>query len=298
MPLHCPYPARERILAMGAHGSGKTRMWLTIAKYAEKLKSPGTFYVLDTDMAVRRMMSGENFSGLAPRTQFMVWDANAPVPANLRQRKETKGTFVPDPGLPIVEDPRLIVFEPYEWVEYMDALKRSVLAITNDDWLVIDLANPAWDAVQDFYVDLIFKQDSADFYLAARETGKKGAPLDGDKDWSNINRLYREFSQPLLRLRGHLFLCTGVKAVQTEGGRIDPKDVRVTFGPHGVKPEGQKQLPHMAHTILLLKEFTPGVWQTTTVKDRERERLTGATVSDFVMQYLVPVAGWKLGARA
>lgn len=296
MPLHCPRTARERILAMGSAGSGKTRMWLSIAKMVEKTHAPSIFYVIDTDMAVERMVSGETFESLEGRIQYMVWDQNALVPPHLTRDKRLglKGSFVKDEARGLVEDPRLVVFEPYEWPEYMDALKQSIHAITNEDWLIVDLANPAWDVVQDFYIDLIFNRESADFYLAARETNKKGGALDGDKDWSNINKLYREFSQPLLRLRGHLFLCTGVKGVQTEGGRVDPKEIRVLFGPHGVKPEGQKALPFMTHTIIYVKEFTPGVWKMTAVKDRERTKVEDVTVNDFVMQYMLPVAGWKL----
>lgn len=281
MPLRCTKPARERILLMGPHGSGKTRMWLTIAKKSEMLKSPGTFYVHDTDMAVRRMLSGEGFESLLPRTQWMRFEAGGMT---------TKGTWVVDGD--VIENPRMVVYEPYEWEEYMTSMEDCNRQITNDDWLVVDLANPAWDAVHDYYVDLVFKKSTTEFYMAARD--KRGGALDGDKDWSNINRMYREWAKHLLRLRGHLLICTGVKNVQTEGGRVDPKDVRVTFGPHGVKPEGQKHLPHTVHTILLAKEFKPGDWQVTTVKDRERDKLTGETMNDFVMQYLVPVAGWSM----
>jgi hypothetical protein len=233
---------------------------------------------------VRRMIGEGDFAVLLPRTQFMRYEE----PRNPNQ----PGTWVPDGE--VIAEPRVVVFEPYEWPEYMAAMKQSTALARNDDWLVVDLANPAWDAVQDEYVDLIFKKESTDFYLEARAANKKGMPLDGDKDWSNINRMYREWAKGLLRWRGHVFLCTGVKAVQTEGGRIDAKEVRITFGGIGVKPEGQKHLWHSMHTIVFAVEFKPGEWQVTVPKDRERAKLVGVTMKDFVMDYLVPVAGWKL----
>lgn len=284
MPLHCPKPARERILAMGAPGSGKTRMWLTIAKKAEQLKSPGTFYVQDTDMAVRRMIGESDFLLLQSRTQFMRYETSA--------NPSQPGKWVPDGE--VVENPRIVVYEPYEWPEYITAMQQSARAANNDDWLVVDLANPAWDAVQDEYIDHVFKKDAVDFYLEARMANKKGGALDGEKDWQHINRMYREWSKHLLRWRGHVFLCTGVKAVTTEGNRADAKEVRITFGGIGVKPEGQKHLWHSMHTIIYVVEFKPGEWLATVPKDREREKLTGKPLNDFVMDYLVPVAGWKL----
>jgi hypothetical protein len=284
MPLHCPKPARERILAMGAPGAGKTRLWLTIAKKAEQLRSPGTFYVQDTDMATRRMIGEDEFALLLDRTQFMRWVE----PANPSQR----GRYEPDGA--VIENPRIVVFEPYEWPEYVEAMKICTAKITNDDWLVVDLANPAWDTVQDEYIEHVFKKESLDFYMAHREKNGKGGALDGDKDWSVINRMYRDWSKGIMRCRGHVFLSTGVKGVQTDGARVDAKEVRVTFGAYGVKPEGQKHTWHMVHTIILAAEFKPGEWTMTTIKDREREKMTGKPVKDFVMDYLVPVAGWKL----
>jgi hypothetical protein len=271
---------------MGAPGSGKTRVWLSIAKKYEQLKSIGVFYVQDTDMAVRRMVGEADFLLLQPVTQFLIPEAQANPNAPVK--------WVPDPSLPVVDKPRLVVYEPYEWPEYVSAMQASARVATNDDWLVVDLANPAWDAVQDEYIDHVFKKDSVDFYLEARIANKKGGALDGEKDWQHINRMYREWSKHLLRFRGHIFLCTGVKAVTSDGNRADPKDVRITFGGIGLKPEGQKHLWHTAHTIVHLVEFMPGQWQMSTPKDREREKLVGKPLKDFVMDYLVPVAGWKL----
>lgn len=282
MALHPPSARRERILAMGTSGAGKTRMWLSIAKLAEQLKSPGTFYVLDTDLAVPAMLDGEHFAALLPKTQWMDYEPSS----------SGNGKWVPRGE--VIEDPRIVVYEPYDWPEYIDSVNDLKRKMDNDDWCVVDLHNPAWDAVQDYYIDLVFRKDASDFYIEARQQNKKGGALDGDKDWSNINRMYREFANPLARLRGHLFLVTGVKSVQMDGGRADTKDIRVAFGPHGVKPAGQKMTHHMVNTIVLAQEFRPSEWVWTSVKDRERELMVSVDAVDFAKDYLVKRAGWKL----
>ncbi len=290
MALHSGTLARERVLGMGVGGSGKTRAWLSIAKKAEQLKSPGTFYVLDTDDAVERMLSGETFSMLAPRTQFMRYEAHA--------NPKLAGRWVADENAAVVENPRLVVcrldaWDTNTWSQHVDFAKQFSKTVINDDWIIVDLFSPAWGEVHDFFVDSTLKQSVSAFYIAARD--KNGGALDGDKDWSNINRLYKEFTGPLARLRCHLFITTGVKALQMEGKRADARDVLTLFGAYGVKPEGQKHSHHFTHTILLFKEFQPGVWHINVVKDRERVKPETAIVhKDFAMDYLVPIAGWKL----
>lgn len=281
MPFRPPSARRERILAFGTAGAGKTRMWLSIAKKYEQLKTPGVFYVLDTDGTMAAMLDGDNFGVLLDRTQFMTYTPSA----------TGKGTWSPRDE--VVENPRMVVFDPYDWPEYVDAVNYVKTVETNDDWTIVDMIGPqAWEEVQTFYIDQVFKKTETEFYLAARD--KKGGALDGDKDWTNINRMYREFAGPLNRLRGHLFLVTGVKDVETEGMRADKKDVRVLFGGLGVKPAGQKATHHTVHTVILAQEFRTGEWIWTTAKDREREKMLGEEAGDFAMQYLVKRGGWKL----
>ena len=58
MPLNNPNPSQEKILAIGNFGCGKSTGWLQIAQRSEATKSDARFYVLDTDDAVSRMVSG------------------------------------------------------------------------------------------------------------------------------------------------------------------------------------------------------------------------------------------------
>lgn len=56
---------QERILVFGAAGSGKSTAWLATAKWLQDSGSGATFWVLDTDRAVARMMAGEKFRALS-----------------------------------------------------------------------------------------------------------------------------------------------------------------------------------------------------------------------------------------
>lgn len=60
MSLAPKSPVKERILATGGPGSGKTSAWLSIAK-----KNPDShFYVIDSDFAVDRMLDGKSLTNV------------------------------------------------------------------------------------------------------------------------------------------------------------------------------------------------------------------------------------------
>jgi len=60
-----------------------------------------------------------------------------------------------------------------------------------------------------------------------------------------------------------------------------------------VKPAGQKRLGHMPNTVLLFTKQRTGMYQMSTVKDRDRAEMAGQPFGDFGVDYLVNVAGWK-----
>jgi hypothetical protein len=69
--LRPPIPTRrERILAMGSYGTGKTSSWLSIAQWSMLTGSDSRFYVVDTDLSVNHMI--ENHPA---RDRIQVWDA-------------------------------------------------------------------------------------------------------------------------------------------------------------------------------------------------------------------------------
>lgn len=252
-----PQARRERILYMGPFGCGKTSAWLNIAKWSQATGSPAKFYAIDTDNALEAM--------LEPGTQY----------AELDYRVGGNVEWV----------------TAYEWPEYQAALNVFGPRATHDDWFIVDFVSPAWEAVQNHYVSEIFKQDSDEFFLEARKNMKGGNPLDGWKDWQYINRLYKSWiNQYLHKTAGHKFMTAQADSLR----ETDDKGLRAIFGAHGVRPKGQKELGHQTHTVLLGSVSARSGISVTTIKDRERQRVSDLAINEFTIDYLVQVAGWSL----
>lgn len=255
MPLHYPGKARERILLMGGYGAGKSQAWGEWARWSRDTGSKARFYAVDTDYGVDRME--DNYEGFSSNVEY-------------RQTRDYD-----------------------EILKYMRDCRKKA---TRDDILVLDMVGTMWGVCQGAFSEKAFGKNMGDWFIEAAKAGSMGA-IAGDfgVNWGAINRMYGEIRDEFLRFPGHVIACTGVEEVrmpdkQGKGG--DDVDMRQLFGRFGVKPEGQKQLGHHFHTILLLQD-TGKEWKMTTVKDRNREKVKGLTVGDFVMDYLVPVAGWK-----
>ena len=134
---------RERILAMGPPGAGKSTAWLQVARWAQQTKSPAKFYVMDTDAAIRRMLHGERYKHLT----------------------------------------NVVLTDVFEWREYTKTLDDYLGKATSDDWIVADFIGSSWDAVQEWYIGEIYRQDIDQFFMDARKNMRSGNPLDGWKDW-------------------------------------------------------------------------------------------------------------------
>jgi hypothetical protein len=251
---------RERILAIGSFGVGKSRAWLTIAARAQKSGSKARFYCLDTDHAIERMI---------------------------------------DEGFPELNN--VEVANVFEWPEYEGALKRFLKVATPDDWLICDMIDAAWDAAQAYYVDEIFSKDIGQYFIEARkvfEAAKKEKgksvfrAFDGWQDWPVIKKVYFSWLERFAKHAPcHVFATAKVEPIDTEK---DSKELIKTYGPYGVRPKGQKDLGHSFHTILFLQKAGSNDYRFTTIKDRERKEVEGEKLTDFVLQYLVPRAKWKL----
>jgi hypothetical protein len=113
------------------------------------------------------------------------------------------------------------------------------------------------------------------------------------ENWGIINKYYNAFFQTIINMPCHV-LCV---APASELREDDKPETKAQFKV-GWKPQGQKDLPHGFHTVLFAAE-TPQGWVYTTVRERGpigregRKYLKGEKVEDFVMTYLVGVAGWK-----
>jgi len=241
---------------MGGPGSGKTYTWLKLASYYQTRHPDATFYVIDSEIGAERSL-----------LEF--------------------------PGLTNVK-----VFPVVDWKEYREAQKTIAKKCTEYDWVVLDMADKAWTAVQRYYIEEIFnQQDMGDYFLEARKKLKKDAKslfagrdaaLKGWTDWPVVNRLYEDFIFPLVyRIPANLFMATAGQAVSEE----DAENIRDLYGPHGIRPAGQKNLPYQPDTVLLLTHKQGGYY-ITTVKDRGgRSYFDHQKLINFPIQY-GKIAGW------
>jgi len=189
------------------------------------------------------------------------------------------------------------IYPVAEWPEYRKAQKEIADKARENDWIVVDMVERAWSAVQRYYVGEIFDQEMGEYFLEARRKVKKDAKslfagrdaaLKGWLDWPVVNRLYEDFIFPLVyRSPAHLYMATAAQAVSDE----DEKEVREVYGPYGLRPAGQKSLPYQPDTVLLLTHARDGYY-ITTIKDRGgRKYLEKVRLHNFALQY-GKVAGW------
>lgn len=244
---------RERILAFGPAGASKTYSWLMTAKYLQEHGNPAIFYVLDTDDSVERMLTSSEFRDLR----------------NLR------------------------LYHCYSWPSYERSAEEVCAKAEAGDWIVVDLVCNAWDAVQRYYVEQVHHKDMGDFFLELRQESGDAknmrSQLARDQMWVIVNKLYYAWINPLVfESRAHLFMCASVSTVHDTDGA----EIKAMFR-GGIKPAGQKRLPHQFHTILYFQCPRVGQWLVTTIKDRERPPFEGAPLKNFPLQYLGAKAGWR-----
>lgn len=256
-------PIRERIVTMGGTGSGKSYQWLKMAEVL--LPSGAEFYVIDTDEAIPFMLE----------TQFP--------------------HLMPENGGNVHVKPA------FDWPNYKEALEWSLGSAVDKDWLVGDMVDNAWSAVQRHFVGEVFDESMGDYFLEVRkkiqESGKTSKSIMRDVfkgwvDWPVINRLYDDWMLPLVyQAKCHVYLTTKAQPVTAE----DDPSVKLAFGELGIRPSGQKNLGHQCHTVLLFVYKGEENWEVTTAKDRGgRKYFRKTKLTSLYKQYLVAKAGWSL----
>ncbi len=282
-------PVRERILAMGITGSGKSYQWLKIAEAV--LPTGAIFRCMDTDNDITYMMETK-FPHLMPENGGNVY-----------------------------------VHPAFDWPEYRHGVKWITHKLTDDqvkgldkhllfaynkpiepiDWVITDKANNAWKTVQNYFIDNVFGDDPGEYFLMVRKEiaaglrkDKKGNEpastvtegLDGWKDWSVINKLYDDWMLPIIyHVKCNVYAATDVDMLDKSNKNIE---IQQLFGGFGIKPSGQKSLGGQHHSIFL---FLPGTdrWLITTIKDRAgRDYFKKSPLVSFFHQYLVVKAGWSI----
>lgn len=257
--ISAPGPRRERILGYGGPGAGKSQKWLSLAKWIKRTGSPSKIRLLDTDFA---------------------WEAYRPLDGSL--------------------DDVVIVEQAWDWEEFKPAMNRLLTTgtPTRDDVLVVDMIHKPWEKAQEGFFERMSGNDFDEFLFMALKNGEN---IGGDwgVNWGVINKMYNGFVDQLMRWRGHLIACapeTEVRQPDRSGKGGDSLEVRTLYGRVGMRPQGQKNLSHLFHTILYMQvkqTRNDTEWMMTTVKDRQRDMLKGEKVTDWTMNYLIQKAGWR-----
>lgn len=189
--------------------------------------------------------------------------------------------------------PNVEVYSGYDWNDYIKFQKHVLTHAKAGDWVIIDFIGSAWDAVQQYFTEQVFKQDIGTYFLQARKEGQKA--LEGWTDWSVINPLYKQWVNPLLfKGRFHVYATAKSDELSSDKKPTESKDIRSMFLPYSVKPKGQKDLPYPFHTLLLTGRDARGTRTLTTVKDRERTEVKGLVLNSFTVDYLKGIGGWEL----
>lgn len=190
----------------------------------------------------------------------------------------------------------VVVEEAWDWPEFKPAMERLTKAkdVSRDDWLAVDLIDKAWSKAQEGFFEYLTDRPFDEFL---GEALKNDVNVGGEwgKNWGVINKMYNAFMDYIMRWRGHAIACAPATEVRTpdrSGKGGDSEVIRDMFGRLGVRPQGQKDLPHAFHTVLLM-QGDGTKWRMTAAKDRERKMVKGEVVEDFVRSYLMKVAGWK-----
>lgn len=279
--------SKERVLAFGMEGTGKSLLILDVAARVH----PNRVHIIDNDNAWDRMLEGPTLD-----------EVEVGVAAEYRWRADGRGGggFEFDDRW-VTEGGNVIVYHVDGWEGHKQAIAEIRLDAQPDDWAAIDSGSAPWDDVSDWYVDKVFGQSKADFFLTARLAMEKNETggLDGWKDYSVINAEYREHIMAFLITPPCHLLVTAEQAEitsgQIKGKDIEDREVKAMYGGIGYKARGQKRMGHNMQTVLQLRRGARGDYSVYTVKDRggrefwKGQDVTGRGFGDW---YLEETAGW------
>lgn len=290
MTLQSQGRSRERILAFGMEGVGKSLLLLDIATRV----APNKVHVVDNDNAWDRMLEGESLAGVTPQ-----------VACEYRWNDKT-GEFDTDYTW-AVEGGNVVIWHTWAATDQWTANTQALVAIEEDvaeygsprDWVGVDTGTLYWSAVQDWFVESVFNKSIEDYFMQVRMEKAKASDdkkslgaLDGWMDWPVINKTYnagagRFFVSPPCNLL--------VTAELQEVSKEDDSQTRSLYT-MGVKPKGQKRLGHNMQSVVMLRRDRSGTYFASTLKDRGgREYLenTDITGYGFGEWYLEEIAQWQ-----
>ncbi len=242
---------RERILLMGAPGTGKTLQLVNIARFLEE-EHGLKLYCIDLEDKLGAMLANINDPPHNIETMVVFdWD------------DEDEG------GMKQAAD----------WLEQK---------VKPGGWVAVDRMDLAWSMVQRWFTEIKFDESMADKMAEVSKGMKKPSkfiPRFDSGSWQVINEQYEWMMMRIMyKLRANVIITTGIKS--NEDG-ANPLDV---YGSLGVLPRGQREIGHQPHSVFLLTQKAANrqlVWRISTGKDLpgrtwfDDERLT-----DFSVQYL------------
>lgn len=273
--------SRERILAYGPAGAGKTYGAMTML--AKALGPDDTAYIIDVDNSWDRMLEGDGEQlGLFVREE---WRGD--------ERDEEYER----------EDGKLVLYHCRGWEQSVAALAEALNRAGRDDWIVVDSMSWLWDDILEWYVRKVHGSELPDFLMqhrldqvkAGKITAADKATAGQDKlviEWNFINPIWmKEIATPITNAHCHIYLCSEAKEMRTDG-KVD-KQLSQMFSQIGWVPKTQKKTPNIVQTVLYLTRGKLGEYTVTSVKDRSREDLVEVEWGDLGGEYLRKVAGWK-----
>ena len=258
---------RERIIAAGAPGSGKTYAWLTIARMLPDV----TFHVLDPDDGVLR-----------------VWKSEFPEVHNLNYY------FTPS------WSDELKDYEEGKMGGIVTAYKEIAKIAKPQDWVIVEMAGNIWGMVQTEFTTKVFNEGVGEYFLKARQEMRQGSSrleaLKGWTDWLVINKMHNEdLMNPICyKLPCHVFMTTSLSITTPSAVAKEEAEQRAFYGDTLIRVEGQKHNVFRAQSIFTFTRRKKEWFFSTFIKDRGRSFIQDDQLFDFGMQYLVGVAGWEI----
>ena len=252
-------PIRERILGVGAAGSGKSTAAIDLA-----IKIPeSTFYVMDAEYGGAwtpdggRMNPGNEVPNIVS-VDCTEWERFAKAAKEFKQKGRPQDWLVVD-----------LIGTAYDMVQdhYIEKVKGV--------------------RVDDFYEAF------------AEDRGKKKNPLEGDTDWQFIKKMYNAVMSDILNFPGHVFALAAVKPPPRDDyDDKQAKQLFQHLGvrPEGHKKLSNlfstilyfKEARRGQWVFTTVRERNPRVGV-------KREYVENKEWGDFAKQYLWEVASWRPG---
>jgi hypothetical protein len=258
--LHPPTTRRERILAYGAPGAGKSSIWLAIAEWIYKSKSDSRVWVVDTDMA---------------------WDAMRPDDGHLDSIVEAFPIYSYDEYRPAINK----IKENASSADWFVIDRADVL------W---EAAQEGWSAaVEGKDIDEFFLMHQAQGTSPGGDYGANWVQIKRMYRAMGVDLITRFRGHVLC-------VAAAEQAREKKGQFGDDADVFAKYSNIGYKPAGEKKLAHLFHTEIYMVESPSGYRMSTLKERRAwsssgRDVMRGQKVTpDFVMAYLIGIAGWQL----